>query len=309
MLKRKKDCDFSTGKLIKNNIGLYLLLIPGLIFIILFKYIPIGGLTMAFQDYNVFQGISGSEWVGLKHFERLFTSPDFYRVFWNTLIISVYKLFITFPLPIILALIVNEISNKYFKRFSQTVVYLPHFLSWIIVAGLFTNILSPSGGLVNNIITALGGESIPFMISNDWFRSVLVFTDAWKESGWGAIIYIAAITGIDQEQFEAATVDGATKLQKIWYITLPSIAGTIVLMFILKLGSIMSGGFDQVLAMYNPTVYETADIIPTYVYRMGIGKMEYSFSTAVGMFNSVIGFVLVMFGNFFSRKVSDRSIW
>ena len=294
---------------VRKNLILYLMLVPGVLYLIIFKYIPIGGLVMAFQDFNVFAGFTGSEWVGLAQFQKLFASPDFYKIFRNTLLINTYKIIFVFPLPIMLAIMLNEIRCMPLKKVSQTVIYLPHFLSWIIVSGLFINILSPSGGLVNQMITAFGGEPIFFMSDNRWFRTVLVLTDAWKEMGWSAIVYIAAIAGVEQELYEAATVDGASKLQQIWHVTLPGIISTIVLMFILKLGSIMSGGFDQVLTMYNASVYETGDIIQTYVYRIGLGKMQYSFSAAVGMFNSVIGLVLTVAGNMVSRRLAGRSIW
>lgn len=294
---------------VRKNLSLYLMLVPGVLYLIIFKYIPIGGLVMAFQDFNVFAGFTGSEWIGLAQFQKLFASPDFYKIFRNTLLINTYKIIFVFPLPIMLAIMLNEIRCMPLKKVSQTVIYLPHFLSWIIVSGLFINILSPSGGLVNQMITAFGGEPIFFMSDNRWFRTVLVLTDAWKEMGWSAIVYIAAIAGVEQELYEAATVDGASKLQQIWHVTLPGIISTIVLMFILKLGSIMSGGFDQVLTMYNASVYETGDIIQTYVYRIGLGKMQYSFSAAVGMFNSVIGLVLTVAGNMVSRRLAGRSIW
>lgn len=299
----------STMTIVRRNLSLYLLLIPGIVYLIIFKYIPIGGLIMAFQDFNVFKGFMASEWVGLLQFQKLFSSPDFYRIFRNTLLINGYKIIFGFPLPIILAIMLNEIRFTSVKKVSQTIVYLPHFLSWIIVSGLFINILSASDGIVNQMIKACGGEAIPFMSSTTWFRTVLVVTDTWKEMGWSAIVYIAAISGVDQELYEAARVDGASRLRQIWHVTLPGITSTIVLMFILKLGSIMSGGFDQVLTMYNPAVYEVGDIIQTYVYRIGLGKQQYSFSAAVGMFNSVIGFVLTVLGNFVSKKVSGRSIW
>ncbi|MDE6838308.1 MAG: ABC transporter permease subunit, partial [Acutalibacter sp.] len=292
-----------------KNLSLYLLLLPGVVYLIIFKYIPIGVLVMAFQDFNIFAGFFGSEWVGLAQFRKLFASPDFYRIFRNTLLVNTYKIVFVFPLPVMLAIMLNEIRCTPLKKVSQTVVYLPHFLSWIIVSGLFMNILSPSGGMVNQIITALGGEPVFFMSDNRWFRTVLVVTDAWKEMGWSAIVYIAAIAGVEQELYEAATVDGAGKLRQIWHVTLPGIVSTIVLMFILKLGSIMSGGFDQVLTMYNASVYETGDIIQTYVYRIGLGKMQYSFSSAVGMFNSVIGLALTVAGNTVSKRLTGRSIW
>lgn len=299
----------TTLKIFVKNIDMYLLLIPGIIYLIIFKYTPMYGAVIAFQDFNIFKGITGSEWVGLLNFEKLFYSQEFIHVFRNTLLISLYKLVILFPLPIFIAIIINEVKNMVYKRTVQTIIYLPHFLSWVIVSGIFINILSPSGGLVNNIITALGGSPISFFMDNNWFRSLLVFTSGWKESGWGTIVYLAAIASIDQEQYEAAIIDGASRIQQIIYITIPGIASTIVLLFILRIGNLLEAGTEQVLLMYNPVVYDTGDVIGTFVYRMGIGKMDYSFSTAVGLFESIIGFILIMIGNTVSKKMVHRSIW
>lgn len=292
-----------------KNYDLYLLLIPGLIALIIFKYVPMYGVAIAFQDFNIFKGISGSQWVGLSNFMKLFGSEEFYRVFSNTLLISLYKLVLLFPLPIFIAIVLNEIKSMAYKKTVQTIIYLPHFISWVVVAGLFTNILSPTNGLINNMIESFGGKPIPFLMSKEWFRSVLVITDGWKGMGWGAIIYIAAIAGIDQELYEAAYLDGAGRIKQIIYITIPGIASTIILMLILRLGHILEVGTEQVLMLYNPTVYEVGDVIGTYVYRMGIGKMDYSFSTAVGLFNSVVGYILIISGNYLSRKILSKGIW
>nr|WP_238392482.1 ABC transporter permease subunit [Paenibacillus antri] len=288
---------------------MYALLLPGLLFLLIFKYVPMYGILIAFQNFNIFDGISGSEWVGGEQFVKLTQSEEFAQVFRNTLLISFYKIAILFPIPIAIALFLNEVSKMWFKRSVQTIIYLPHFLSWVIIAGLFINILSPSSGLVNRAIEAFGGQPISFLLDNDWFRSVVVFTAGWKESGWNAIIFIAAIAGIDQEQYEAAAIDGASRLQQMWYITLPGIMATIVLVFILRIGYLLDAGTEQILTLYNAVVYETGDVIGTYVYRIGLGKMDYSFSTAVGLFNSVIGFLLVVTGNWLSRKFLHRSIW
>nr|WP_309119814.1 ABC transporter permease subunit [Paenibacillus sp.] len=288
---------------------MYALLLPGLLFLLIFKYVPMYGILIAFQNFNIFDGISGSEWVGGEQFVKLTQSEEFAQVFRNTLLISFYKIAILFPIPIGIALFLNEVSKMWFKRSVQTIIYLPHFLSWVIIAGLFINILSPSSGLVNRAIEAFGGQPISFLLDNDWFRSVVVFTAGWKESGWNAIIFIAAIAGIDQEQYEAAAIDGASRLQQMWYITLPGIMATIVLVFILRIGYLLDAGTEQILTLYNAVVYETGDVIGTYVYRIGLGKMDYSFSTAVGLFNSVIGFLLVVTGNWLSRKFLQRSIW
>ena len=311
IVKREKKKIVLGGKFLtdfKRNYDLYLLLIPGLVLLIVFKYVPMYGVSIAFKDFNIFKGMAESPWVGMGNFVRLFQSEEFYRIFRNTLIISIYKIVFTFPIPVIIAIMLNEMKNMVVKKTVQTVIYLPHFLSWVIVGGIFTTILS-STGLINGVITKLGGDSIPFMMSNKWFRGVLIVSDAWKGCGWGAIIYIAAIAGIDQELYEAAEIDGAGKIKQIIHITLPGLASTIVLMLILKLGHIMTEGQEQVLMMYNPTVYETGDIISTYVYRIGMGKMDYSFSSAVGLLNSVISLILVLGGNFISGKLVGKSIW
>ncbi len=292
----------------KLNKELYFWMIPGLMFLIIFKYIPMFGIVISFQDYNIFKGVSGSEWVGLANFTKLFNSPDFYKVFTNTLIISFMKIFLLFPLPIIVALVLNEIKNMIFKRTVQTIIYMPHFLSWVIVSGLFVTILS-SGGMVNKVLEMFGLEPISFMMNSKYFRGVLIFTDGWKEFGWNTIIYLAAIASVDPMLYEAAKIDGAGRIKQIIHITIPSITGTIALLFILKLGHVLEAGFTQVLVMYNPVVYDVADIIDTYVYRMGISKMEYSFSTAVGLFKSVVGFILVISGNMLSKKFLNKSIW
>ncbi len=296
-------------RLFRNNLDMYALLLPGLLFLLIFKYVPMYGILIAFQNFNIFDGIAGSEWVGGEQFAKLTQSEEFAQVFRNTLLISFYKIAILFPIPIGIALLLNEVSKMWFKRSVQTIIYLPHFLSWVIIAGLFINILSPSSGLVNRAIESFGGQPISFLLDNEWFRSVVVFTAGWKESGWNAIIFIAAIAGIDQEQYEAAAIDGASRLQQMWYITLPGILATIVLVFILRIGYLLDAGTEQILTLYNPVVYETGDVIGTYVYRIGLGKMDYSFSTAVGLFNSVIGFLLVITGNWLSRKFLQRSIW
>ena len=288
---------------------LYLLLIPGIIFILIFKYAPMYGITIAFKDFNIFKGLADSPWVGWENFERLFHSREFARVFRNTLIISLYKIVFLFPLPIILAILMNEMKNMIFKRGIQTVVYLPHFLSWVIVGGLFIDLLSTNGGIVNRIIVALGGNQVSFFMDNSVFRSVLITSAGWKEVGWSMIIYLAAIAGIDPQLYEAAKIDGANRFRQMWHITLPGMVPIIILMFILRLGNILEAGTAQILVMYNPIVYEVSDVIGTYVYRMGLGQQDYSFSTAVGLFDSVVGLILILTGNYLSRKFTQRGIW
>ncbi|WP_068783001.1 ABC transporter permease [Paenibacillus phocaensis] len=294
---------------IRRNYDLYLLLIPGLVFLVIFKYTPIYGLVIAFQNFNIFKGIGGSEWVGLQQFARLFHSADFGLIMANTLLISLYKIVFLFPIPIIIAVLLNEVGRMWFKRSIQTIIYLPHFLSWVVIAGLFVNILSPSTGIVNSIIGWFGGEPVNFFMDNHYFRSLLVATAGWKETGWNAIIFIAAIAGLDPELYEAAKLDGASRVRQMFHITLPGISTTIVLMLILRIGGVLEAGTEQILLMYNPTVYDTGDVIGTYIYRMGLTSMEYSFSTAVGLFESVIGFILVVGGNQLSKRITGKSIW
>lgn len=296
-------------KLILTNYDLYLLLVPGLLFLFLFKYAPMYGIIIAFQDFNIFDGFAGSKWVGLDQFEKLIHSEEFYQVFMNTLLISVYKLVLLFPIPIIIALFLNEVRKAFFKKTIQTIIFLPHFLSWVIISGLFINILSPSGGLVNNMIQWFGGTPISFFLDNQFFRSVVVFTAGWKESGWNAIIFIAAIAGIEQEQYEAASIDGAGRIRQMLHITLPGILPTIILILILRMGYLLEAGTEQILTMYNSVVYQSGDVIGTFVYRQGLGQQDYSFSTAVGLFNSVVGFILIIAGNELSKKLIKRSIW
>ncbi|RXZ82088.1 sugar ABC transporter permease [Paenibacillaceae bacterium] len=296
-------------RLIRGNLDMYLLLIPGIIFLFLFKYTPMYGIVIAFQDFNIFGGISGSEWVGTAQFKKLLRSDEFLQVLINTLLISVYKITILFPIPIVIALMLNEVRRMFFKRTIQTIIYLPHFLSWVIISGLFINILSPTGGIVNDIIRSLGGQPVSFFTDNNLFRGLVVFTAGWKEIGWNAIVFIAAIAGIEQEQYEAAAIDGAGRIRQMWSISLPGMLPTIVLMFILRIGNLLEAGTEQILTMYNPLVYKSGDVIGTFVYRMGLGQQDYSFSTAVGLFNSAVGFLLIVVGNMLSRKFLNRSIW
>lgn len=298
----------SRWKQLKKDSGYYLMLLPALSLLIAFKYLPMWGIQIAFREFNIFEGISSGEWIGFAQFERLFRSKDFYQILANTCIISVYKIVFLFPLGILIALVLNEIQSSFLKRFTQTLVYIPHFLSWVVIFGLFTSLLS-SNGLLNRLAVALGGEAVSYMVSPAWFRTILVVTAGWKECGWNAIVFIAAIAGIEQEMYEAARIDGAGRLRQIWSITIPSILPTILLMLILRIGSLLTAGTEQILTMYSPVVYDVADVIGTYIYRVGLGKMEYSFTTAVGLFESAVGFGLVVAGNYLSRKFADSSIW
>ena len=291
--------------------ALTLMFLPVVIYFFIFKYIPMGGIVIAFKDFIVTKGIFGSDWVGLENFNKAFRLATFRRSIGNTLTISGLKLLFGFPAPIILALMLNEVTHLRFKKTVQTVSYLPHFLSWVVLAGMFQQLLSPNNGPVNAVLRDVFGvkESIYFLGSNDYFRGTLVVTDLWKNVGWSSILYLATIAGIDPTLYEAATVDGATRWQCTRYITLPSLVSTIVIMLILSVGSIMDAGFDQVFNLYNSAVYKTGDIIDTYVYRYGLGEMKYSFATAVGLFKNVIAFILVVGTNLITRRISGEGIW
>lgn len=294
---------------LKKYWDLYLIMLPGLAYFIIFKYVPMGGIIVAFQDFSAFAGIRGSEWVGLAHFKNMFTDSEFYTVFKNTLLISLYKLIWGFPGPIILALMLNEVRHMLYKRGVQTLVYLPHFLSWVIIGGILVNVLSPATGIVNQFLGMLGFEPVFFLGSQEWFRTVLVVSDIWKEAGWGAIIYLAALASIDPQIYEAAVVDGASKWKQLIHVTLPSLTGTIVILFVLRLGSVLDVGFEQIFVLYNPLVYNVADVIETYVYRTGITQGQFSFTTAVGLFKSVISLILVVLANKAARKLGQDSLW
>ncbi|WP_081823927.1 ABC transporter permease [Paenibacillus sp. UNC451MF] len=300
------------GKLFQaywKNKYLVLLFIPAVIYYILFHYVPIYGILIAFKDYKFSQGIWGSKWVGFDHFKDLFELGSFWEVFRNTFIISTYKLVFGFPAPILLALLLNEVRVIMFKRFVQTVSYLPHFLSWVVLSGLFVQFLSPSIGPINILLQSLGMKPIYFLADPNWFRSVLVATDIWKDIGWGTIVYLAALTSINPELYEASTVDGANRFQNIFYITLPSMAPIITIMFIFAVGRLVNDDFDQVFNMYNSAVYSVGDVLSTYTYRKGLVGMEYSFATAVGLFKNVVAFTLIYITNAIAKRINDYGLW
>ncbi|MCK5129442.1 MAG: sugar ABC transporter permease [Clostridiales bacterium] len=301
---------FNDFKLYKTHNALAVMFLPVILWFIIFKYVPMYGLTMAFKDYKISLGIMGSPWNGIENFAKMFSTSTFVRAIRNTVIISSLKLVLGFPMPLIFALFLNEIRHLRYKKIIQTISYLPHFLSWVVIAGLFYQMLSPTSGIVNYIIKdLLGGKAIYFMGSNDWFRTVLVVSAIWQGVGWSSILYLAALAGISPHLYEAAVCDGANRWQMMWYITLPSLLPTISILFILRVGYLLSAGFDQIFNMYNTAVYETSDIIDTYVYRYGLGKMKYAAGTAIGLFKNIIGFALVIITNAISKKISDNGIW
>lgn len=307
----KVNDSFSTFfKYIWRDRYLFLFLLPGLILLIIYKYFPMAGLVLAFKEFNFSKGMFGGEWVGLYYFQFLFTKHrDFGRIVTNTFLINLYKLIFAFPFPVVIALLLNELRGLKFKRFIQTSIYLPHFVSWVIFGSIIMQFLSPSYGIINKIIELFGGESIFFMVEPKYFRSIVIVTQIWKESGWGAVIYIAAITGVDKEIYEAAIIDGANRWHRMWKITIPSIGSTIVTMLLLNLGRILDAGFEQIYVLYNPAVYSVGDVINTYVYRVGIGNARYSLTTAIGLFQSFIGLILISISNYICKRFFDKSIW
>lgn len=288
---------------------LLLLLLPGLIFYAVFQYGPMYGILMAFKNYRGSSSIWAAEWVGLQWFEEFFNSFYFWRLLRNTLLISLYNLIFGFPIPIIFALILSETRNAHFRKIVQTVSYLPHFISVVVVVGMLHIMLSTTNGVVNNLIRASGGQSINFMGESEWFRPLYIGSGIWQSFGWNSIIYLAALTGIDPALYEAAYMDGANRLQKVLHVSLPGIMPTMVILLIMQLGRTMSVGYEKIILMYTPATYEVADVISTYVYRRGIVNGQFSFSTAVGLFNSVVNMALLVAVNALSRRINDVSLW
>ncbi len=307
ILYRKKNKSFS--KILKENYELYLFLLPAFVYFVVFRYWPLYGLQIAFRKFNGALGVWGSPWVGLKNFRNFFASYYFWILIKNTIGITLYSILVGFPMPIIFALMLNEVDNERFKRFVQTVSYAPHFISTVVLVGIVMAFLSPTTGVVNHIIVLLGGKAKPFMITASYFKSIYVWSDVWQNMGWSAIIYIAALSGIDPQQHEAAVIDGANRFQRICHINVPGILPTIVILLILNMGSIMNVGFEKVYLMQNPLNFEASDVISTYVYRTGLIDADFSFSTAVGLFNSIINFIILIIVNIISGKVSEISLW
>lgn len=291
-----------------KNKELYLLVLPVLAFYVLFCYKPMYGAIIAFKDYSPALGVGGSPWVGFKYFSDFFNSFYFWRVLKNTLVISLTSLFFGFPAPIILALMINELRNKYYARTVQTVTYLPHFVSLVVICGLITDFTMDSG-IVNYIIGLFGGEKVSMLIYPKYFVPIYVISGIWQEVGWGSIIYLAALTAINPSLYEASKIDGAGRLKQLIYVTLPGIAPTITILLILRMGNLLGVGYEKIILLYNAATYETADVISTYVYRKGLQEFNLSFSTAVGLFNSVINFVFLISANWISKKTSETALW
>ncbi len=295
-------------KEMKKYLPFYMFLLPALILVILFCYLPMDGLAIAFKDYKMARGISGSDWIGLKHFKNLFSDPNFYRILGNTLKISIATLLTTFPVTVIFTILVNEIFSKKFKSVVQTITYMPHFLSWVVVGTFVYQLLSPAGGVVNAALIKLGVLEKPlyFMAQKDMFVPIYLITNLWKTTGYSIVIYLATIAGIDTAMYDAASIDGANRFHRILYITLPAMFPTMCTMLILSIGSLVSVGFDPIFNLYNDATYQTADVISTYVYRKGMIESRYDFSTAIGLFQNVVSLALVLIANWFARKANPE---
>ncbi|MBO9609872.1 MAG: sugar ABC transporter permease [Paenibacillaceae bacterium] len=304
-----REPDGSLFAKIKRDRYFLLLLLPGILYYALFKFAPMFGILIAFKNYHIFTGFWASEWVGLKYFRMFFDNPDAFVIIRNTFLLGVYRILFGFPAPIVLALLLNEVRLRAFKKTVQTITYLPHFISTVVVTGMTALFLSPVNGIVNEALGLFGVEPIAFLQQADWFRTVYVSTEIWQEIGWGSIIYLAALTTIDPHLYEAAGMDGAGRWRQMLYITLPGITPAIVILFILRIGQVMESGFEKVFLLYNPATYEKADILATYVYRAGLVENNYSYGSTIDLFMGVIGLVFVVTANAISRKVGETSLW
>lgn len=297
------------GDHLRREWQLYVLLLPTIIWLLVFLYKPMYGLQIAFKDYSVFRGVAGSPWVGLEHFHTLFGNDQFLRALRNTIYLSMLSLLFGFPMPILLALMFNEVLNQTFKKTAQTIVYLPHFISSVIIAGIVITAFSPSAGIVNTIMGWFGLDPIYFLTKSEWFRPIFVGTTIWQEAGFQSIVYLAAIAGISPTLYESAVVDGASRWQMMWKITLPSILPTIIIMLIIRIGNMLEISFEMIILLYQPATYETADVVNTFIYRQGIQGGQYDLAAAAGLFNAVVAFVLVMSANTISKRYSRTSLW
>ncbi len=305
----KKTPKKKTNRKILQNWQLYIFILPAFLYFLIFHYIPMYGVQIAFKNFVPTLGIWGSEWVGLEHFTRFFESYYFWDIIKNTLGISVYELIVGFPLPIILALALNEAKDGLYKRTVQTVTYAPHFISVVVMAGMIIAFLSPATGIINHAIQLVGFEPIAFMSDPAWFKSVYVMSGVWQSTGWGTIIYLAALAGVDPQHHEAAIVDGASRFQRIWHINIPAIVPTMVILLIMNVGNIMAMGFEKILLLQNPLNLESSNVIATFVYQAGLLDAQYSFAAAVGLFNAVINAILLITVNHIAKKTSETSLW
>jgi putative aldouronate transport system permease protein len=294
---------------LKADWQLYVMLLPTIIWLLVFLYKPMYGLQIAFKDYSIFRGVAASPWIGLEHFETLFNNDQFLRALRNTIYISFYSLLAGFPMPILLALMFNEVINKTYKKTAQTIAYLPHFISSVIIAGIVITAFSPSAGIVNTVLGWFGMDSIYFLTKPEWFRPIFVGTTIWQEAGFQSIVYLAAIAGVSPTLYESAVVDGASRWQMMWKITVPSIMPTIIIMLIIRIGNMLEVSFEMIILLYQPATYETADVVNTFIYRQGLQGGQYDVAAAAGLFNAVVAFTLVMGANTISKRYSRTSLW
>ena len=287
---------------------LYVMLLPVIVYFIIFKYVPMYGITIAFQDYNIFKGMFGSTWWGFTTFKKVFSDANFWSAIKNTLVLNLMTLAINFPLTIIVSLMLNEVAGMKFKKMTQSVLYLPHFISWVVVAGIATNLFTQNDGTINNILASMGFEKVPFLSSNGWWMFTYVILQVWKEIGWGTIIYLAALTGVDESLYEAAYLDGATNLQRIWYITLPMIKSVVVTMLMLQISKMMTIGLDAPLLLGNDKVMGVSEVISTYIYRIGIVRAKYSDATAIGLFQSLVNIGILVLADWFAKLIGEEGI-
>lgn len=292
-----------------RSIPLYLMIFPGILFFVIFKYIPMAGLILAFKDFDPFLGIWQSKWVGFEHFERLFSSPDFFSLLWNTLALSMLNLFFFFPAPIVLAVLLNEIRLAWFRKGLQTIVYIPHFFSWVVVISVTFILFSTQDGALNKLLVEWDYPRIELLTDPDYFRGMYLLQNIWKESGWNAVIFFAALASIDPTLYEASVVDGASRWRQLWHITLPALKQIIIILFILRVGYVMNTGFEHVLLMQNPLNLQVSDVFDTYVYREGIQQGAFSYTTAVGMFKSLVGMLLIVLANRAAKKMGEEGVY
>lgn len=299
----------SIWKPIRQDFFLYLLILPGVLYFLIFKYVPMWGVLISFQNYSPFTGLLHSEWVGFEHFQRFFSNDDFAILFRNTMAINLLSLIFFFPLPILVSLLLNELKVEWFKKTLQSIIYLPHFLSWVIIVGLSFLMLSKDQGIINQVLVSLGYDKVDFLTEPKFFWGLLTLQSIWKELGWGTVIFLAAMSGVDPQLYEAARMDGAGRFRQMWNVTLPGIRNVIIILLILRIGHIMDVGFEQVYLMMNGAVARVADVFDTYVYRVGIQQGDFSYSTAVGLFKSVVGLLLVIGANRLAKKFGEEGIY
>ncbi|WP_078546764.1 ABC transporter permease [Litchfieldia alkalitelluris] len=307
--KTKFKTNLTNFQRLKRDKWLYVLLLPGVLYFLIFKYAPMWGIVIAFQNYSPFLGIAGSEWVGFSHFIDFFQNPDFFRLLRNTGILAMLDLIFFFPAPIILALMLNELRINMYKRTVQTMIYVPHFMSWVIIASITYIFFTTSGGAINELVSYFTGKEINFLSAPEWFRPLIMGQIIWKETGWGTVIFLAALASVDQEQYEAAIVDGAGRFRRLWHVTLPAVRSTIIVLLILRLGNFLDTGFQQIYLMSNSLNRDVADVFDTYVYFVGIQQGAFSYSTAVGLFKSIVGIILVLGANKLAKKVGQEGIF